>query len=467
MSKFSEQLHKVTADITLSSAEKSALRERVVSYMEHKPLRVKRQETLPSSFSIFSFSYVRYVAPVALFAVIFVSGGISYAAEGSVPGDVLYPIKVRVNEEVATALIFNNDEKKLTWNIRRAERRLEEASALASEGALSERVRSDLAAQFEVHVEEVAADVKAIEESNPALALEINSQFEASLMAHEEMLQQVSEGDDDARAEAGKFLARVSAKRTELSDTLAFADTSAVSFSAETGAQTMSLKMKDAPPQSGADAPEVSSEGEAFGIMALQEVSVSEEVPEIRATREDSDGAALRDTEDKYKEAALRLEKLVAVKIKGVQNLFKRHEDVLSKDQQESTAELIANIDSHAISAHERYEEGQYAEAFRKLRSLLLTVLRLEVYLRAVGEFDLSKATLPALPLGFPEFNQPLNKSDVDIEIKGSVDAQGDTEVNSDEPAEPKGETVPHSEPASPGGASIDLEVEIDNPLSR
>lgn len=460
MSKFSEQLHKVTEDIKLSSSEQSALRERVLSYMEHKPLRIKPQVTPEPFLNIFSFSYVRYAAPVVLVAVIFVSGGVSYAAEGAVPGDVLYPVKIHVNEEVATALIFN-DEEKLTWNMRRAERRLEEASALAADGALSEETQSDLAAQFEVHAKEVALDVKAIEESNPALALEINSQFEASLMAHGEVIQQVSFGDEDVRAEAGKFLARVEAKRIELSDTLAFADTPAFNVSADTGVETMSLKMTETSVSGGADAPQ----SEAFGTMAFQEVSIAEDVPQTQTLRQQLGTDVIGGADEKYKEAARRMDKLVSVKIEGVQTLFKRYEDVLSKDQHAGVAELIANVEMHADSAHERYEKGEYAEAFRKFRAVLLTVLRLELYLRALGELDLSEVTLPVLPLGFPEFNQPLYKSDADVDSQGTVEVRGEVGVPHDGSSEPKTDIAPQSESDPQNGTSFDLEVQIDNLL--
>ena len=62
---------------------------------------------------------------ILILALMFGGGGISYAAEGAVPGDALYPIKVSVNEEVRDLVAFS-PEAKADWETRRLERRLAE-----------------------------------------------------------------------------------------------------------------------------------------------------------------------------------------------------------------------------------------------------------------------------------------------------------------------------------------------------
>jgi len=464
MSNFKEQLQNVTRDVHLSAAEKSALRERLVSYMEHRPIRRGAVGTPSPFMGVFSFSYVRFAVPALLVAVVFVSGGVSYAAEGAVPGDTLYPVKIRVNEEVRSALIFDEEEK-LAWNIRRAERRLEEASTLAAEGGLNEETQSVLAAQFEAHAADVAADVEAVRESNPALALEIDSQFEASLMAHGEVIEQVTGDSDEARAEAGKLLARVEAKRIELSDTLAIADAEALNFSAEAGPASMSLRMKSTGPVE--DAPEPSataSQEETFSIMALPEGDAG-------ATAEVQMGTQEPQTPDdasvKHKEAAERMDKLVSAKIEIAADLFERYEESLTGEQQESVKDLIANLESHVETARERNEEGEYTEAFRKFRALLLTALRLEVYLRAVGELNLTTATLPTLPLGFPEFNRPHNSRQNDVEERSDAreDRNSSEESRNDNEPETSADEGAPEEVDRGSGAELDAEVRIDLPL--
>ncbi len=58
------------------------------------------------------------------------SGGVlTYAAEGALPGDVLYPVKLSVNESVIE-LLQRTPQKKAQWAARRQERRLTEARRL-------------------------------------------------------------------------------------------------------------------------------------------------------------------------------------------------------------------------------------------------------------------------------------------------------------------------------------------------
>jgi hypothetical protein len=74
-------------------------------------------------------------------AVVIASGGtVSYAAESSLPGDFLYPVKTEVNEEVRSILTFDSKEK-ADWEVARVERRLNEVTALESEGALTEEIQ--------------------------------------------------------------------------------------------------------------------------------------------------------------------------------------------------------------------------------------------------------------------------------------------------------------------------------------
>lgn len=80
----------------------------------------------------------------------FISGGASVAAEYSLPGDLLYPVKVHVTEEVRSVLMFS-DESKAGWELERANRREEERTTLETEGRLNAETEAALEAQIEVH----------------------------------------------------------------------------------------------------------------------------------------------------------------------------------------------------------------------------------------------------------------------------------------------------------------------------
>lgn len=84
--------------------------------------------------------------------VIAVSGGVSVAAETSVPGDMLYSVKTSVNEQVR-GMIATSAEAEAEWEVRLAERRLEEAAKLDARGDLAPGIATKLNAEFATHAE--------------------------------------------------------------------------------------------------------------------------------------------------------------------------------------------------------------------------------------------------------------------------------------------------------------------------
>jgi len=177
---------------SLSSSEKARMRNVISEYVSFKPAsrdvaRAGAKEHRP--FLRFGF-FVRPVALV-LVAAVFVSGaGVSYAAELANPGDILYPIKVSVNEEVRAAFAAT-PEKRALWQAARAERRLDEAAALAVSGNLDEKNRRNLEARFEKHADAVVVNTDLLEESDAPVALDIVTAFETRLAAHEALLEEL------------------------------------------------------------------------------------------------------------------------------------------------------------------------------------------------------------------------------------------------------------------------------------
>ena len=88
-------------------------------------------------------------AVIALILLVFLgtSGSLAYAAEGTIPGDALYPLKVDVTEPLRTALTIIPSAQ-ADWQVTLATRRADEAATLASRGALSTSTQRDLAIRF-------------------------------------------------------------------------------------------------------------------------------------------------------------------------------------------------------------------------------------------------------------------------------------------------------------------------------
>lgn len=176
MKKFAEQLKKKSESLRLSAYERDELRERVLSYMEYHPLpqhmqkagsRVSRRKRQVSVF-INGWLVGRFAGVAAMLLLVIVP----VLAEDALPGDTLYPIKVRFNEELRGAMV-SSPYQKVEWETERLERRLEEADLLADTGRLTPAAEADVAEAIKHHSEaarESIASIRASDNDEAALA---------------------------------------------------------------------------------------------------------------------------------------------------------------------------------------------------------------------------------------------------------------------------------------------------------
>lgn len=180
---------------SLSTLEQEKLENVLTEYMAMKPIRgvhlSKDERPLEVKGNFFSFLFSghskRKYIPIAIVLGLLLSGTASYAAEGALPGDLLYPIKVSVNEKVVSALAVSA-ESKATLEAKFAERRLSEATNLAAENKLTADNSAKLSSDFAKHADEAVAETEKLEKKNPAVAIGLASNFESNLVAHEALL---------------------------------------------------------------------------------------------------------------------------------------------------------------------------------------------------------------------------------------------------------------------------------------
>lgn len=148
-----------------------------------------------SYFNVFQFLRLKTMPIIAIVAIIsLLGGGVSAAAEATVPGDLFYPVKIGVNEAIRDIVASLSAETEVNWEARKAERRLEEAEELASKGRLDEGKRVDLEARFGQHAEKVKERVAKFESRQEfKAAADVTSNFETSLRAHERILEKLAE----------------------------------------------------------------------------------------------------------------------------------------------------------------------------------------------------------------------------------------------------------------------------------
>jgi hypothetical protein len=174
---FKEILEKQTKDLRLSSAEKASMRTALNEHLKAHPL-----STLSRYYPVYrmvlsgAFSFV---------LLLVLAGGTSYAAQGSIPGDFLYPIKVRVNEPLRVALA-PDDSAKAQTEATIALTRVDEAKTLAAKGKLNVSVSKELKKDFDTHATQAlqyAANAKVTAGPAPAAPSSEDSSTSTTLTA--------------------------------------------------------------------------------------------------------------------------------------------------------------------------------------------------------------------------------------------------------------------------------------------
>lgn len=139
----------------------------------------------------------RIFRPVPMFAslmiALLVGGSVSFASEGSLPGDILYPIKIAFNEEVRATVALSS-EAKADWEVRRAERRLEEAEKLSEKGELDEEKKAFVDSKITEHAEKAGrnsekAEARALVKAKAKSLVEL----EMVLQKHSRILSRLAE----------------------------------------------------------------------------------------------------------------------------------------------------------------------------------------------------------------------------------------------------------------------------------
>ncbi len=153
--------------------------------------------------------------PIILIIALLVGGGVSVAAEQSLPGDALYPIKISLNESVRGGLSLSS-EAKANYEVTKAEKRLVEAEELAAEGKLDTEAQAQIEANFDRFAERVAARIEEVKKDDPEAAAGIAARFETALSAHEAILAKLAvNADAAAKASVAELVTKVKTYTTQ------------------------------------------------------------------------------------------------------------------------------------------------------------------------------------------------------------------------------------------------------------
>jgi len=208
--------------VRLEKGEKNAVRDNLVFFMNRNPVISDQfgRQVLYRSNSLFSLYKLNFsTMPLLIILALFVGGGASFAAEGSIPGDILYPVKVNVNEKVGSWVRLS-DEAEARWNVRLVEERLIEAEELAANGKLDADARVRLEANFERHANKVESRISALSDADAKAAADIVSNLKTSLSAHDRILLNIGVSlDGQTETEINLFLAKIRKEKRDAENT--------------------------------------------------------------------------------------------------------------------------------------------------------------------------------------------------------------------------------------------------------
>ena len=167
------------------------------------PVVVKRSPYVSMSY------HVRMSLAGLLLFVLAGTGTVS-AAQGALPGDLLYPVKININETVKVALA-PTPAAKAQLHAELADARVEEAQTLAVQGRLDAPITQELADNFDKHARHAQEFARSVEESDPAASVQITTQLDSAFAANGAVLRALGSESSSTETKRGseRFAARV------------------------------------------------------------------------------------------------------------------------------------------------------------------------------------------------------------------------------------------------------------------
>ncbi len=136
---------------------------------------------------------LRYgMAVISLVLIFIMSGGSALAAEAALPGDLLYSVKINLNERLRGSLAINT-EAKVAWEIEKTERRLNEIEQLASQSRLRGNVVVEAEQHYEGQMNKVQQSITSLEKNGDKKKVrELKKEFVEIKQDHEIIIEKIT-----------------------------------------------------------------------------------------------------------------------------------------------------------------------------------------------------------------------------------------------------------------------------------
>jgi len=185
-----DQLIQSANDVRLSEGAKKRIREHLIVHMRaHPPVQSPYQRFI-GTLSPFA-STLRMPVTALSFILVITLGSASSFAAGALPGDLLYPFKVRVIEPVQ-GLLAVSPEAQAEFRISLIETRIHEVERLAVKEALTPEENAKSQVRFDDSLHESEKTIANLSLQNPEAAAKIEISLEESLNKRADDLNQIS-----------------------------------------------------------------------------------------------------------------------------------------------------------------------------------------------------------------------------------------------------------------------------------
>ncbi|HEY4508995.1 MAG TPA: DUF5667 domain-containing protein [Candidatus Paceibacterota bacterium] len=169
-----------------------------IEYVETKNRPIKSPYLSKSPyFNMFFMRQKMFVSAGIAVLFIFITGGTVFAANSSLPGDILYPVKIHLNEKVES-LVAVGAKAQTEVKIKHTIERLKEAEELSDQNKLDENNAPEIEKNFSTRTKEVSQDVAKIKDSgDEKSAIELNAGLKQFLDKHQEIILKLGEKQEE------------------------------------------------------------------------------------------------------------------------------------------------------------------------------------------------------------------------------------------------------------------------------
>jgi len=183
---FSASVAKSKVGIELSRCEKRSFKKELKRFMKMNPIEMIEQPFI-------GLFHLKFAATFVIAAIVITSagGGVAYAAEDTLPGDLLYPVKVNVTEPCRERMHFNKDTR-ARWAEKRLKRRLSEAEALLNRGEVTDERMEWIQKRIAMHQTHLEKRMKSLPAGIPG---EIRNCLEQRMQEHVDFLEKIEKGE--------------------------------------------------------------------------------------------------------------------------------------------------------------------------------------------------------------------------------------------------------------------------------